>query len=143
MTGMHYAFLPIAMNNIATNGYDYIIASMFMANMGQAGATFAVALRSKNKSFKSLAMTTSMTAIMGITEPAMYGVNMRLIKPFIGCLVGGAVGGAYYSALGVKYYILCGNAGLPGITSFIGETFVLAALGFPIAFAAGAIAAYV
>nr|WP_263323363.1 beta-glucoside-specific PTS transporter subunit IIABC [Neobacillus sp. Marseille-Q6967] len=143
MTGMHYAFLPIAMNNIATNGYDYIIASMFMANMGQAGATFAVALRSKNKSFKSLAMTTSMTAIMGITEPAMYGVNMRLKKPFIGGLVGGAVGGAYYSALGVKYYILGGNAGLPGITSFIGETFVLAALGFPIAFAAGAIAAYV
>lgn len=143
MTGMHYAFLPIVMNNIATKGYDYLIPSMFMANMGQAGATFAVSLRSKNKTFKSLAMTTSITAIMGITEPAMYGVNMRLKKPFIGGLIGGAVGGAYYSAVGVKYFILGGNVGLPGITSFIGETFVLAVLGLPIAFVAGAIAAYV
>lgn len=143
MTGMHYAFLPIAMNNLATKGYDVIMPSMFMANMGQAGATFAVSLRSKNKSFKSLAMTTSITAVMGITEPAMYGVNMRLKKPFIGGLIGGAVGGAYYSAVGVKYFILGGSAGLPGIPSFIGETFVLAILGFPIAFAAGAIAAFI
>ncbi|MDM5328870.1 beta-glucoside-specific PTS transporter subunit IIABC [Neobacillus sp. CF12] len=143
MTGMHYAFLPIVMNNITTKGYDVILPSMFVANMGQAGATFAVALRSKNKSFKSLAMTTSITAIMGITEPAMYGVNMRLKKPFIGGLIGGAVGGAYYSAVGVKYFIIGGNAGLPGVTSFIGETFVLALIGLPIAFAAGAIAAYV
>jgi beta-glucoside PTS system EIICBA component len=143
MTGMHYAFLPIAMNNLATKGYDVIMPSMFMANMGQAGATFGVSLRSKNKSFKSLAMTTSITAVMGITEPAMYGVNMRLKKPFIGGLIGGAVGGAYYSAVGVKYFILGGSAGLPGIPSFIGETFLLAILGFPIAFAAGAIAAFI
>ncbi|WML28247.1 beta-glucoside-specific PTS transporter subunit IIABC [Neobacillus sp. OS1-33] len=143
MTGMHYAFLPIAMNNLATKGYDVIMPSMFMANMGQAGATFGVSLRSKNKSFKSLAMTTSITAVMGITEPAMYGVNMRLKKPFIAGLIGGAVGGAYYSAVGVKYFILGGSAGLPGIPSFIGETFVLAILGFPIAFAAGAIAALI
>jgi PTS system beta-glucosides-specific IIC component len=116
---------------------------MFAANMGQAGAAFGVALRSKNKSFKSLAMTTSLTAVMGITEPAMYGVNMRLKKPFIGGLIGGAVGGAYYSAVGVKYFILGGNVGLPGVASFIGETFVLALLGLPIAFAAGAISTYI
>lgn len=143
MTGMHYAFIPIAMNNLATKGYDVILPSMFMANLGQAGAAFAVSLRSKNKSFKSLAMTTSLTAVMGITEPAMYGVNMRLKKPFIGGLIGGAVGGAYYSAVGVKYFIMGGNVGLPGIASFIGETFVLAVLGLPIAFAAGAIATYI
>lgn len=142
MTGMHYAFLPIAVNNITTKGYDIILPSMFMANMGQAGAAFAVALRSKNKSFKSLAMTTALTGVMGVTEPAMYGVNMRLKKPFIGALIGGAVGGAYFSAVGVKYYILGGNAGLPGITSFIGEGFVLAVLGFPIAFVAAAIATF-
>ena len=143
MTGMHYAFTPIVMNNLATKGYDFILPSMFAANMGQAGATFAVSLRSKNKSFKSLAMTTSLTALMGITEPAMYGVNMRLKKPFIGGLIGGAVGGAYYSAVGVKYFILGGNVGLPGIASFIGSTFVLAIIGLPIAFAAGAIATYI
>jgi PTS system beta-glucosides-specific IIC component len=79
---------------------------------------------------------------MGITEPAMYGVNMRLKKPFIGGLIGGAVGGAYYSAVGVKYFILGGNVGLPGVASFIGETFVLALIGLPISFAAAAIATY-
>lgn len=142
MTGMHYAFLPIVVNSMTTKGYDVILPAMFAANMGQAGAAFAVALRSKNKSFKSLAMTTSLTAVMGITEPAMYGVNMRLKKPFIGGLIGGAVGGAYYSAVGVKYYILGGNVGIPGVASFIGETFVLALIGLPIAFAAGAIATY-
>ncbi|MFX0561174.1 beta-glucoside-specific PTS transporter subunit IIABC [Tepidibacillus infernus] len=142
ITGMHYAFLPIVMNNLTTKGYDVILPSMFSANMGQAGAAFAVALRSKNKSFKSLAMTTSLTALMGITEPAMYGVNMRLKKPFIGALIGGAVGGAYYSAVGVKYFILGGNVGLPGIASFIGDTFLLALLGLPIAFVAAALATF-
>jgi beta-glucoside PTS system EIICBA component len=143
MTGMHYAFLPIVVNNLTTKGFDVILPSMFAANMGQAGAAFAVALRSKNKSFKSLAMTTSLTAVMGITEPAMYGVNMRLKKPFIGGLIGGAVAGSYYSAVGVKYFILGGNVGLPGVASFIGETFLLALLGLPIAFAAGAISTYI
>jgi PTS system beta-glucosides-specific IIC component len=140
MTGMHYAFLPIAMNNLTEKGYDMILPAMFVANMGQAGATFAVGIRSKNKSFKTLAYSTSLTAVMGVTEPAMYGVNMRLKKPFIGALIGGAVGGAYYSAVGVKYYILGGNAGLPGVTSFIGDTFVLALIGLPIAFIAGTVA---
>ncbi|WP_227935356.1 beta-glucoside-specific PTS transporter subunit IIABC [Alkalihalobacillus deserti] len=143
MTGMHYAFLPVVMNNLTTKGYDVILPSMFMANMGQAGAAFGVALRSKNKTFKSLAMTTSITAVMGVTEPAMYGVNMRMKKPFIAALIGGAVGGAYYSAVGVKYYILGGNVGLPGIASFIGDTFLLAVLGLPIPFIVAAVVTYI
>lgn len=95
MTGMHYALVPIMINNIAQNGHDYILPAMFLANMGQAGASFAVFLKSKNKTFKSLAFTTGITALMGITEPAMYGVNMRLKKPFAAALIGGAAGGAF------------------------------------------------
>lgn len=143
MTGMQYAFNPIMMNNITKNGYDYLFPSMFMANMGQAGASFAVFLKSKNKSFKSLALSTSVSALMGITEPAMYGVNMRLKKPFIAALIGGATGGAYYSAVGVKYFIVGGNFGLPGIASFIGPKFLYAVIGFPLAFVAGTIAAFI
>ncbi|WP_088013193.1 beta-glucoside-specific PTS transporter subunit IIABC [Gottfriedia acidiceleris] len=142
MTGMHYAFLPIVVGNLSTKGYDTILPAMFMANMGQAGAAFAVFLKSKNKSFKSLALSVSMTALMGVTEPAMYGVNMRLKKPFIGALVGGAIGGAYYALMAVKLYVIPSNAGLPGIPFFIGETFVYALIGLPIAFIAGTIAAY-
>ncbi|MFP9035646.1 PTS transporter subunit EIIC, partial [Enterococcus faecalis] len=52
MTGMHYAFVPIMINNIAQNGHDYLLPAMFLANMGQAGASFAVFLRSRNKKFK-------------------------------------------------------------------------------------------
>ncbi|MBU8786142.1 MULTISPECIES: beta-glucoside-specific PTS transporter subunit IIABC [Bacillus] len=142
MTGMHYALVPIMLNNITQNGYDYLMPAMFLANMGQAGASFAVFLRSKNATFKSLSMTTSITALMGITEPAMYGVNMRLKKPFVSALLGGAVGGAFYGITGVASYIVGGNAGLPGIPTFIGPTFVQAMIGLVIAFFAATIIAY-
>ncbi|WP_369888385.1 beta-glucoside-specific PTS transporter subunit IIABC [Bacillus halotolerans] len=142
MTGMHYALVPIMINNIAQNGHDYLLPAMFLANMGQAGASFAVFLRSRNKKFKSLALTTSVTALMGITEPAMYGVNMRLKKPFAAALLGGAAGGAFYGVTGVASYIVGGNAGLPSIPVFIGPTFIYAIIGLVIAFVAGTAAAY-
>ncbi|MFT0801919.1 beta-glucoside-specific PTS transporter subunit IIABC [Bacillus swezeyi] len=142
MTGMHYAFIPVMLNNITQNGYDYLIPAMFLANMGQAGASFAVFLRSRNKKFKSLSLTTSITALMGITEPAMYGVNMRLKKPFVSALLGAAVGGAFYGITGVAAYIIGGNVGLPGITTFIGPTFIQAIIGIVIAFFAATIIAY-
>ncbi|QQF63036.1 PTS glucose transporter subunit IIA [Bacillus mojavensis] len=142
MTGMHYALVPIMINNIAQNGHDYLLPAMFLANMGQAGASFAVFLRSRNKKFKSLALTTSVTALMGITEPAMYGVNMRLKKPFAAALLGGAAGGAFYGVTGVASYIVGGNAGLPIIPVFIGPTFIYAIIGLVIAFVAGTAAAY-
>nr|WGD60937.1 beta-glucoside-specific PTS transporter subunit IIABC [Bacillus velezensis] len=141
MTGMHYALVPIMINNIAQNGHDYILPAMFLANMGQAGASFAVFLKSKNKTFKSLAFTTSITALMGITEPAMYGVNMRLKKPFAAALIGGAAGGAFYGVTGVASYIVGGNAGLPSIPVFIRPTFLYALIGLFISFAAGMAAA--
>ncbi|WP_100407736.1 beta-glucoside-specific PTS transporter subunit IIABC [Bacillus solitudinis] len=134
MTGMHYAFLPIVFNNIATNGYDYLITTMFAANMGQAGAALAVGLKSKDKQFRALATTTSLTALMGITEPAMYGVNMRLKKPFIAALIGGAAGGLWMGIFNVKYYILGGNVGLPGVASLIGPTFLQGIIGMVISF---------
>ncbi|PRR87004.1 beta-glucoside-specific PTS transporter subunit IIABC [Bacillus atrophaeus] len=142
MTGMHYALVPIMINNIAQNGHDYILPAMFLANMGQAGASFAVFLKSKNKKFKSLAFTTSITALMGITEPAMYGVNMRLKRPFAAALIGGAAGGAFYGVTCVASYIVGGNAGLPSIPIFIGPTFLYAVIGLAISFAAGTAAAY-
>ncbi len=79
---------------------------------------------------------------MGITEPAMYGVNMRLKKPFAAALIGGATGGAFYGMTGVASYIVGGNAGLPSIPVFIGPTFIYAIIGLVIAFAAGTAFAY-
>ncbi|RIW29195.1 PTS beta-glucoside transporter subunit EIIBCA [Bacillus salacetis] len=142
MTGMHYALVPIMINNLTVKGIDYLMPAMFLANMGQAGAAFAVFLKSRNKKFKSLSLTVSITALMGITEPAMYGVNVRLKKPFVGALLGAAVGGLYYAITGVAAYILGGSAGLPGVTSFIGPTFVHALIGLAVAFIAATIISY-
>jgi PTS system beta-glucosides-specific IIC component len=144
MTGMHYALVPIMINNVTVNGFDYLMPAMFLANMGQAGAAFAVAMKTKNKKFKSLAYSVSVTGLMGVTEPAMYGVNVRLKKPFIAALIGGAVGGAYLGITKVAAYIMGGSAGIPGVTSFIGPgfNFVNALIGMAIAFIAAAVAAY-
>lgn len=77
ITGMHYALLPIIVGSMTQFGYDFIIPLMLAANWAQAGGALGVGLRSKNGQTKSLAYSTSLTAFMGITEPAMYGVNMR------------------------------------------------------------------
>ncbi|MCI2256426.1 beta-glucoside-specific PTS transporter subunit IIABC [Domibacillus sp. PGB-M46] len=140
MTGMHYALSPIIINGLAQNGFDYMIPAMFVANMGQAGAALAVSLRTKNTKFKSLAFTTGITALMGITEPAMYGVNMKLKRPFVAAMAGGAAGGFYNGLTGAKAFVITGNAGLPGIPVLIGPTFVHALIGLVIAFAAAIIA---
>ncbi|ATO50501.1 beta-glucoside-specific PTS transporter subunit IIABC [Brevibacillus laterosporus] len=142
ITGMHYALIPIMIGTVAQLGYDYILPIMFVANLAQAGAAFGVFLKSRNKEFKSIAMSTSITATMGITEPAMYGVNMRLKKPFIAALIGGAVSGAFISLFNTKAYIVGGNAGLPGLPILIGETFWYAIIGMLIAFVVGAVVTY-
>jgi beta-glucoside PTS system EIICBA component len=143
ITGMHYALVPIMLNNIAVNGYDYMMPAMFLANFGQAGAAFAVAMRSKNKKFKSLSFTTALTATMGVTEPAMYGVNMRLKKPFVAALIGAAAGGVLYALTDVKAYIVAGMAGLPGLPTFVGPEFIFAVLGLVLAFVAAAVVTWI
>ncbi|AIQ48219.1 PTS beta-glucoside transporter subunit IIA [Paenibacillus sp. FSL R7-0273] len=143
ITGMHYALIPIMIASIASLGYDYIIPIMMVANFAQAGATFGVFLKTKNSKLKPLALSTSVTALMGITEPAMYGVNMRFKKPFIGALIGGAVGGAFLSLFKVKAYVIGGLAGLSGIPMVIGETFVYSVIGFAIGIVVAAIVTYI
>lgn len=119
ITGMHYALLPLAVGSIATLGYDFIIPLMFAANMAQGGAAFGVGFKSKNSQTKSLSYSTGLTALMGITEPAMYGINMKFKKPFIAALIGGAVGGAFLGTFSVKAYFI-GSVGLPGAAAFVG-----------------------
>ncbi|MED4116275.1 beta-glucoside-specific PTS transporter subunit IIABC [Priestia megaterium] len=123
ITGMHYGFTPLILGGIAKNGFDLIKPIMLMANMGQAGATFAVFLKTKNKKMKSLAGASAFSALLGITEPAIYGVTMKLKRPFIGAAIGGATGGAIAGIFKVKAYGWA-VAGLPAIPLFIGDTFI-------------------
>lgn len=143
ITGMHYALVPIMIASIATLGYDYLIPMMMVANFAQAGSALGVSLRSRNKQTKSLAMSTSITAFMGITEPAMYGVNMRFKKPFIAALIGAGAGGAFMSLFHTKAYVVGGLAGLAGIPMVLGETAVYAFIGFIIAVAVSAVLTYI
>ncbi|WP_315793379.1 beta-glucoside-specific PTS transporter subunit IIABC [Paenibacillus sp. BIC5C1] len=146
ITGMHYALLPIIVGSMTSLGYDFIIPLMFAANLAQGGAAFGVGLRSKNGKTKSLAYSTGLTAIMGITEPAMYGINMKFKKPFIAALIGGAVAGGFMGIVNVKAYVLTGLVGLPSIAAFISpaiSTLLYALAGGLIAIVAAAILTYI
>ena len=96
MLGVHYSLFPIALQSISRFGYDsFLTPSGLVANMAQAGAGFGVAIRAKNQKLKSTAYSTSVTALLGITEPLLYSVNLKLKKPLYAAIIGGAVGGLY------------------------------------------------
>ncbi|SDZ57320.1 PTS system, beta-glucosides-specific IIC component [Evansella caseinilytica] len=104
MMGMHYAVtIPIVMQSITTHGFDMIGAGFLVANIAQGAAAFAVARQVKNNpDFKVLANSAGFTALLGITEPAIYGVNLKLKKPFYAVLIAGGVAGLFVGLMGVK-----------------------------------------
>lgn len=142
ITGMHYVLVPVMIHNIGQMGFDPFKILFYVANLGQAGAAFGVFLRARDKKLKSLALTTSFSAAMGITEPAMYGINIRYKRPFAAALLGGACGGAFAMAMGVKTYAFA-LSGLPGIPALVGPTFIYALLSLAIAFGSAAVLAVV
>ncbi|MCM3784807.1 beta-glucoside-specific PTS transporter subunit IIABC [Neobacillus mesonae] len=139
MTGMHYALVPVILSNIATLGFDKFLPLTYISNMGQAGATLGVFIRAKDKNLKSVALSTSFTALMGVTEPAMYGINMKYKRPFAAAMIGSAVGGGFGLAFGAKAYVLAGNGGLPGLPALVGQTFLYSLIAMALAFVVSAI----
>lgn len=102
--GLAWGITPILINYFIQYGYDPIYGMVAPATLGQAGAVFAVALRSRNKEIKSLGISTGITGILGVTEPAMYGINIPAKRPFIFGCIGGAVAGGIAGLMGVKIY---------------------------------------
>ncbi len=120
MTGTHYGLIPIGINNIATAGFDTIVGpGMLGSNIAQGGAAFAVALKTKNKIMRQEAYSSGITAVCGITEPALYGVNLKLKKPLIAASIGGAAAGLYLGITGVGRYT-SGSPGLLALPGYIG-----------------------
>ena len=114
MTGMHYAFFPSTFDGLGRLGYDILLLPMsIVSNMGQCGAVLGAAFKIKDKKMKSIAFSSALSALFGITEPAIYGVNLKYKKPFYAALAGGAVGGAIYGIFRVKAYAFS----IPGITA--------------------------
>ena len=90
VTGIHQMYTAIDIGQIAQYGVTYWLPLASAANIAQGAAALAVAVKSKDKKIKSLALPSSLSAFMGITEPAIFGVNLRFFKPFIaGCIGGG------------------------------------------------------
>lgn len=119
MLGMHYAVtIPLALAATQAFGFDMLGAGFLVANIAQGAAALAVMVQAKNKDFRSLAFSTGISAILGTTEPALYGVNLRLKKPLYATIIGGAVGGIFCGVLGVKR-IVFGPTGLTSIIIFI------------------------
>ncbi|EIC86136.1 PTS transporter subunit EIIC [Serratia sp. M24T3] len=116
--GLHWGLAPLMINNLMTRGIDTISPLVQPAVWAQSGATLGVLLRTRDAKLKSLAGPSFISSIFGITEPAIYGVNLPLKRPFIFGCIGGALGGAitgYYH--GTSYAF--GALGIFGFPSFI------------------------
>lgn len=128
--GVHWGITPVCLANFDMYGRDTFQAFQTVAVVAQMGAAFGVFLKSRNKEFKGVALSAGITGIFGITEPSIYGVTLRLKKPFICGCIAGAVGAVVTSLFNSYYYVY---AGLPGLlttvnainkdnpTSFLGE----------------------
>ena len=92
--GAHRAIIPIGINDVAKTGRQNLLAFAGAANFSQAGAALGVFFKTKNKNLKTVAASATVTALFGITEPAIYGANLRLKKPMVYAVISGALGGA-------------------------------------------------
>ena len=106
MSGMHYAVFPYVLSNLGTLGYDMLqLPAMLCSNLAQAAASLAVAIRTKDKNLKAVASASAVSAATaGITEPALYGVTMRLKKPLIASIIGSGTAGLFGGIVGLKAY---------------------------------------
>ena len=119
LTGMHHSFIAIETQLIAasaTTGGSFIFVTASMSNVAQGAAVLAVLLITKNEKMKSLCSASGISALLGITEPAMFGVNLKLRYPFLAACIGSACGSAWIALRHVLALSL-GAAGLPGFIS--------------------------
>lgn len=114
--GIHWGVTPMNVANFAANHCDTFQAFQTCAVVAQAAACLGVFLKSRNRENKNVALSAGVTGIFGITEPAIYGVTLRLKKPFVAGCIGGAVGAVIISLFGTQYYAY---AGLPGLLTTV------------------------
>ena len=140
VTGIHQMYTAIDIGQIAQYGVTYWLPLASAANIAQGAAALAVALKSKDKKIKSLALPSSLSAFMGITEPAIFGVNLRFFKPFIAGCIGGGCGALYASIvhLGAKGTGVTGIFGillcLDSPVQYIIEMLIAVGVAFAISF---------
>ena len=141
MFGLHYALSPLQIQQIATTGGTTLLVSALANNFAQSGAAFGTALAIKDKSKKSAAFGAALSAFFGITEPAMYGVNLIYKRPFAFAMASAAVSAAFlqiFHTVGLAYV----PPGIFTIISFQADSFIFVILGVVIAFGMAAILSF-
>lgn len=123
ITGMHHSFTPYIFQTLAQYGYEPLaLVVTFVNNLNQGIAALAVALKTKNKDLKATATTTGATAlIVGVTEPALYGINLKYRTPLYAIMIGNFIGGAVAGLFKVVIYAFAGSWGIFGLPAFIGN----------------------
>ena len=134
--GIHHMYNTVEIGMISNTGLNKWMPIASSANFAQGSACFAVALKTKDKKFKSMALPSSLSAFLGITEPAIFGVNLRLMKPLICGMIGGAVGAAVGSTMGIgaTAYGVTGLFGFLITTKFMWQYAVMLVVSFVVSF---------
>lgn len=121
MFGIHFSITPLSIAQLTTLKVENIIGpGAMIANISQAVAALVVGFRTQDNTTRQIARSSGITALMGITEPALYGVNLPKKYPLIACMTGAACGGLYAGITDVYRYAV-GSSGLPALPLYLGE----------------------
>ena len=139
--GVHWGFVPIVTNNLAVYGRDTLFTITGPVNFAQAGASFGVFLKTKDKNVKAVSGSAALSGLFGITEPAIYGVTLKYKKPFVMASIGSGIAGAIvgYAGTGASGFVGCSILTLP---AYIGKGFGLFLVACALAFLVSAIGTY-
>lgn len=132
VTGMHHTFLAVDLQLIASIGTTFLWPMLALSNIAQGSASLGMALVTKDEKLKGLSFTSAVSAFLGITEPAMFGVNLRFRYPFYAAMIGSAIGGVLLSINHVRATSI-GVGGLPGFLSIVRENWGIFFIGMAIA----------
>lgn len=118
--GMHYGLVPFMMQSIAEKGFETIAGpGNLPSNLAQGAASLGVAVRTEDKELKQTAFTTGITAVLGITEPALFAVTLKYKKVLTCVMIGGGFGGLYAGIMGTKCFSFC-SPGLLSLAAYVG-----------------------
>ncbi|AQS56513.1 PTS system trehalose-specific EIIBC component [Novibacillus thermophilus] len=131
VTGMHHTFLAVDLQLIGNTGSTFLWPILALSNIAQGSAALAMMFASKNEKLRGLSLTSWVSAWLGITEPAMFGVNLRFKYPFIAAITGSAIAGALITVLHVRAASI-GVGGVPGILSIIPDGWLAFVMGMAI-----------
>lgn len=129
LVGMHHAMTPIALENFATKGWDMLMPMMFIANLSIVGAACGCYFKETTQKDRSIVLSAVLSGILGITEPALFGVLTKYKKGFLAATIASCVGCMFIGAFGVRLYGYI-TSSVFSIPAYIGPYFIWAALGW-------------